>query len=242
MKKNTQTGFLKIIENLILIHPLFYFICRKFAQYFSIYESDTCHLKNFIKKRINIIDIGASDGISAKYFVKNFKVDKIYCYEPNQIYSKNLDDLKKKFLKKIILRKFGISYKHEKVYVYIPYYRFLNKIYYLSSWAFYSLDLLKKNIKFVFFFYKSIKIIKKQIRLKKFSLIKKKINLIKIDTNGYEYEIIKSLKKQILRDRPFIIIENNYQKYKIIKNLKKYDYLLKNMSQTNTLNLFFIPQ
>ena len=225
MKKNTQTGFLKIIENLILIHPLFYLICRKFAQYFNIYESDMHNLKNFIKKKINIIDIGASDGISAKYFIKNFKVDKIYCYEPNQIYSKNLDDLKKNFLKKIILRKFGISYKHKKEYVYIPYYRFLNKIYYLSSWAFYSLDLLKKNIKFVFFFYKSIKIIKKQIRLKKFNLIKKKINLIKIDTNGYEYEIIKSLKKQILRDRPFIIIENNHQKYKIIKNLKKYDYL-----------------
>ena len=179
MKKNTQTGFLKIIENLILIHPLFYLICRKFARYFNIYESDMHNLKNFIKKKINIIDIGASDGISAKYFIKNFKVNKIYCYEPNKIYSKNLENLKKKYSGKIILRKF--------------------------------------------------------------KLIKKKINLIKIDTNGYEYEIIKSLQKQIVRDRPFIIIENNHQKYSIIKNLKKYDYLLKNMSQTNTLNLFFVP-
>jgi FkbM family methyltransferase len=242
MKKNTQTGFLKIIENLVLIHPLFYLICRKFAQYFSIYESDMHSLKKFIKKKINIIDIGASDGISAKYFIKNFKVNKIYCYEPNKIYSKNLEDLKKKYLGKIILRKFGISSKNKKECVYIPYYRFFSKIYYLSSWAFYSLDLLKKNIKFVFFFYKSIKIIKKYIHLRKFNLIKKKIDLIKIDTNGYEYEIIKSLQKQIVRDRPFIIIENNHQKYRIIKNLKKYDYLLKNMSQTNTLNLFFIPQ
>ena len=104
------------------------------------------------------------------------------------------------------------------------------------------MNLLKKNIKFVFFFYRSIKIIKKYIYLKNFTLINKKINLIKIDTNGYEYEIIKSLKKQIVRDRPFIIVENNHQKYRIIKHLKKYNYLLKNISNTNTLNLFFTPQ
>lgn len=51
MKKNTQTGFLKIIENLVLIPPLFYLICRKFAKYFSIYESDMPNLKKFIKKK-----------------------------------------------------------------------------------------------------------------------------------------------------------------------------------------------
>jgi len=242
MKKNTQTGLLKIIENLVLIHPIFYLICRRFAQYFSIYESEMNNLKKFIKKKINIIDIGASDGISAKYFIKNFNIGKIYCFEPNKIYYRNLDDLKKKFLREIILNKFGISSNKKKEYVFIPYYKFFNKIFYLSSWAFYDLNLLKKNIKFVFFFYKSIKISKKYIYLKKFKLIKRKINLIKIDTNGYEYEIIKSLEKQIVRDRPFIIVENNHHKYRIIKHLKKYNYLLKNISKTNTLNLFFIPQ
>jgi len=242
MKKNTQTGFLKIIENLVLIHPIFYLICRKFAQHFSIYESEMNNLKKYINKKINIIDIGASDGISSKYFIKNFNIDKIYCFEPNKIYYRNLENLKKKYLKKIILHKFGISTKKKKEHVFIPYYNFLNVKFYLSSWAFYDLNLLKKNIKFVFFFYSSVKIIKKYIYLKKFTLINKKINLIKIDTNGYEYEIIKSLKKQIVRDRPFIIVENNHQKYRIIKYLKKYNYLLKNISKTNTLNLFFTPQ
>jgi FkbM family methyltransferase len=242
MKKNTQTGFLKIIENLVLIHPLFYLICRRFAQYLSIYESEMNNLKHTLKNKINIIDIGASDGISAKYFIKNFNINKIYCYEPNKIYYKNLNQLKKKYLKKIILKKFGISSKKKKEYIYIPYYKFFNKTFYLSSWAFYNLNLLKKNIKFVFFFYKSIKVIKKYINLRQFTLINNKINLIKIDTNGYEYEIIKSLEKQIIRDRPFIIVENNHQKYRIIKNLKKYNYLLKKISQTNTLNLFFTPQ
>ena len=223
MKKNTQTGFLKIIENLVLIHPIFYLICRNFAQHFSIYESEMNNLKKYINKKINIIDIGASDGLSANYY-------------------RNLENLKKKYLKKIILNKFGISSKKKKEYVFIPYYKFFNIKFYLSSWAFYDVNLLKKNIKFVFFFYRSIKIIKKYIYLKNFTLINKKINLIKIDTNGYEYEIIKSLKKQIVRDRPFIIVENNHQKYRIIKHLKKYNYLLKNISNTNTLNLFFTPQ
>ena len=200
------------------------------------------NLKKYINKKINIIDIGASDGISAKYFIKNFNIDKIYCFEPNKSYYRNLENLKKKYLKKIILNKFGISSKKKKEYVFIPYYKFFNIKFYLSSWAFYDVNLLKKNIKFVFFFYRSIKIIKKYIYLKNFTLINKKINLIKIDTNGYEYEIIKSLKKQIVRDRPFIIVENNHQKYRIIKHLKKYNYLLKNISNTNTLNLFFTPQ
>jgi hypothetical protein len=95
MKKNTQTGFLKIIENLVLIHPIFCLICRKFAQHFSIYESEMNNLKKYINKKINIIDIGASDGISAKYFIKNFNIDKIYCFEPNKIYYRNLENLKK---------------------------------------------------------------------------------------------------------------------------------------------------
>ena len=59
--------------------------------------------------------------------------------------------------------------------------------------------------------------------MKKFTLVKKRINLIKIDTNGSEVEIVKSLVKIIKRDRPVLIIENNNIS-KIYSFLKKFNY------------------
>ena len=54
-------------------------------------------------------------------------------------------------------------------------------------------------------------------------MLKDKIQLIKIDTNGSERDIINSLNSLIKRDRPVLIIENNDIK-NIHKILKKYNY------------------
>ena len=54
-------------------------------------------------------------------------------------------------------------------------------------------------------------------------MVKDKIDLIKIDTNGSEYQIVDTLFKLIKRDKPVLIIENNNIS-KIYKNLKKLGY------------------
>ena len=62
-----------------------------------------------------------------------------------------------------------------------------------------------------------------KLRLKKFEILRDRIQLIKIDTNGSEKDIINSLIRLIKRDKPVLIIENNDVK-NIYKILKKYNY------------------
>ena len=75
-----------------------------------------------------------------------------------------------------------------------------------------------------FFNYKKLNIDKSIIQLKKYRTINKKIDLIKIDVNGYESQIIKAILKQIKKDKPLLVIENNEKLKEINLLLKKYDY------------------
>ena len=51
--------------------------------------------KNLIKKHLNIIDIGAHEGETIDFFLKNFKINKIYSFEPNLTL---FEELKKKYI------------------------------------------------------------------------------------------------------------------------------------------------
>ena len=90
-RSKTNTGFLFLIEKIVRSHPLLYFIIRQFIRYTNIFEEDANGVVflNFNKK-VNIIDVGASDGISAKFFNNKLKVNKIICFEPNKSYAKTL--------------------------------------------------------------------------------------------------------------------------------------------------------
>ena len=68
----SQTGLLKPIERLIRSHPLIYLIVRNLIRYTNIFEDDAKAVKyiQFNKEKINLIDIGASDGVSINYFKK----------------------------------------------------------------------------------------------------------------------------------------------------------------------------
>ena len=69
----SQTGLLKLIERIIRSHPLIYLISRNLIRYTNIFEEDAKGVKylQFNKSKINLIDIGASDGVSINYFQKN---------------------------------------------------------------------------------------------------------------------------------------------------------------------------
>jgi hypothetical protein len=75
-----------------------------------------------------------------------------------------------------------------------------------------------------FKFTKNISIAKKKIFIRKIKKINKKIDLIKIDTNGYEIPIIKGLIHIIKKDRPVLIVEYNKDVKIIGKLLKKFSY------------------
>ena len=97
IKSFTQVGVLALLESFIRSNIYLYIIFRNLSKFLSIFENDFNYLIFFFKNnKINIIDIGASDGISVKFFIKKLNVKKIYCYEPHIEYLKKLHELKKK--------------------------------------------------------------------------------------------------------------------------------------------------
>lgn len=247
-KSKTQTGFLGFIEKYIRKFVIIYYFIRTIAIKFDIFEEDFKILKKiFNNKKINIIDIGASDGISANFFIKNLNVNNIYCFEPHFLFIEKLKKLKKKF-RNIKIFNYGISTKNENIIVYIPKIIFFGKILYLYTYTFYNLKELKKQIRLDFLNYKKIFIEKITLKLKKFKSINKNIHLIKIDVNGYEFEIVKCLKKQIIKNLPLMVIENNQKINKISKLLSKYGYKkyynnngkLEKYTNQKVLDIFFI--
>ena len=98
IKQNTtHRGLLGIVEKIIRYIPIIYFFFRKLVKYTSYFEYDFYYLnKIFHNKKINIIDVGASDGIASKFFINNLNVNKIFCVEPQSIFLSYLKRLKKK--------------------------------------------------------------------------------------------------------------------------------------------------
>ena len=89
IKQNTtQNSIIFIyIEKLIRFIPHLYFIIRTLVRFTNYFENDFFYLEKIFKnKKINIIDVGASDGISAQFFIKNLNPKKIYCYEPQKVF------------------------------------------------------------------------------------------------------------------------------------------------------------
>ncbi len=221
-RSKTNSGILFFFEKIVRSHPLLYFIIRTFIRFTNIFEEDANGVKyiNF-KHKINIIDVGASDGISAKFFINNLRVNKIFCYEPYSPYVEKIKSLKNK---KIIIKPFAIGEKYQNLNVYYPRYSLFGKNFDLITYTYYNKKFLKKQILLDFFFSKRIKIIKDKIEIKSFKMPINKIHLIKIDVNGFELSVLKSMMKCIKRDRPIILLETGTDIKMIYNLLKKLSY------------------
>ena len=73
-----------------------------------------------------------------------------------------------------------------------------------------------------FKFNSSLIIVSSILNIKKIKFLRFRIDLIKIDTNGYEYNVIKGMEKIVKKNRPALIIEIN-------KDSKKIDFFLKRL-------------
>ena len=77
-RSKTNSGIFEYLERLIRSHPLLYFLIRYFIRHTNIFEEDAKGV-NFLNlaNKINIIDVGASDGIATKFFCRNLNVNNI---------------------------------------------------------------------------------------------------------------------------------------------------------------------
>ena len=221
-RSKTNSGFLYFLEKIIRSHPLLYFIIRYFIRYTNVFEEDANGVAFLnLNKKVNIIDVGASDGIASKFFNRKLKINKIICFEPNKSYVKIL---KKLNIKNLVVNAYGIGQYTKYYKIFIPRYKFFSKNLDLITYAYYNKQALQDKINSDFKFNKNISIIEEKIYLKKIKKIKAKIDLIKIDVNGHELSIVKGLSKIIKRDKPALIIETGDDIKIIERYLKKYGF------------------
>tara|TARA_B110000014_G_C20082054_1_gene565549 strand:+ start:239 stop:1033 length:795 start_codon:yes stop_codon:yes gene_type:complete len=219
--KSATTGFFSFFEKIIRSHPLVYIFIRSIIRFTNIFEKDFDGVRLLkVKKKINIIDVGASDGVAAKYFNNNLDTGTIYCFEPNPNYYKLLSQINHP---NIIVKPYAIGTDNTFRYAYHPRYKFLGKNYDIISYSCYGIK-HAENYLADFKFQNNLSMIRQKIQMKKIGKIEKKIGLIKVDTNGNELFVVKALLKIISRNKPALIIEINDDISEIDKILKKYSY------------------
>ena len=175
---------------------------------------------NFLKKKklknINIfLDVGAHEGESIEIFVKNFTINKIYSFEPSPInflklnnkvnlFSKNFKDLE------IYIENVGLGKEKKRIDL-----KQLNES---SSSTINEINKNSKYFKKKFFFlnklntkdfYKNIdiQIIRLDEYLNNNSI--EYINFMKVDTEGYELNVLKGLGTKI-HNVQYIMFEHHY--------------------------------
>lgn len=188
----------------------------------------------FKKKKINniiVLDIGAHKGETIDFFINNFKVKKIFSFEPNPELFKNLEEKKSDLIEVYNL---GVGKKSET--------KVLNVYDDTFSSSYKKLDkkssYFKRKNKFSFSNYKPKKIKTKVVCLDEFFIDKKIkiIDILKIDTEGNEFDILLGLKKKNYKKIKFIYLEHHYNNML----LKKYNFT--KLNKLLNENNFFISE
>ena len=80
-ESKTNSGILNFFEKIVRSHPLLYFITRYFIRFTNIFEQDANGVTYInLARKVNIIDVGASDCIASKFFNRKLNVNKIICF------------------------------------------------------------------------------------------------------------------------------------------------------------------
>ena len=213
---------------------------KKFLDFDQIYK------KILKKKKIIIFDVGGNRGQSIRRFLKNFPFAEIHCFEPIE---DEYSYLKNKFSynKKIKLNNFALGKKNEIKNFYInakSSTSSFNKLNKNSEWIKQRSKENNKNIKS--FTIKSQKTTIKSIdHYCKTNKIKH-IDILKLDTQGYEDQILSGCENILKSERISIIelemiFDDVYEKYltftDIEKNLVKNNYRFAGIETCNN-NLF----
>ena len=191
------------------------------------------HQKNivrFLKKKnfkiSSYIDIGAHKGTYIDLFLSNFNLRKVFAFEPQPgIFKK----LKKKY-KKQSIKKYDFAISNSNGFKVLK----LNKHDLTSSFTNLNEDNLYLRLKSKLFqtelkniYYKEIKV--KTIKLSTFISKNKlkKVDLLKIDTEGHEMQVLKGLSSEIKKIKIILIEFHKSSIYKAYNANKIHNHLVK---------------
>ena len=169
---------------------------------------------NIRKQSITVLDIGAHKGETIDLFYKNFNVSKIYSFEPNITLFKSLKS-KKKYNKsnKIEIFNLGFGDRNEVKELNIFKDTSSSTINYINE----NTNYFKRKKKLMSFFSrnKNFLVEKQKVQIRKLSefiseQLIEKIDILKIDTEGYEYNILKNLNNNDFAKIRFIYFEHHY--------------------------------
>ena len=184
---------------------------KRFSDLFNRYKM----LKKILPKKIICFDVGANEGQTILEISKNFPGSIIHSFEPQKSCETKLEYFKNKIKKsKIYINLVACGEKN------------INKIFYVNSSSNLS-SFLKINTKSKFLLKmkqlskkKYLESINNPIKVRQITLsdyIKNKkiktIDLLKIDTQGYELNVLKGIKKQDLFKIKIILLEVNFWDY-----------------------------
>ena len=255
---------IRIIESNPKIN-LFIYNNISFFKLFLPHEKDYYGIKLLINNKKNeaIVDVGGNLGISAMGFRELGFKNKIFLFEPNKyLFEKFITKKLTQNYQNIYAFNFALGEKNETKNFYYPFYK-NNCLHYFCS---FNKKYLSNSLR-ITFKNKKFKVINKPMSIVKFDEMKinYKPKFIKIDVEGYDFEVLKGMKKNIKIHKPIILVEFNQNNFfKIKKFLKgyttwvyfyqnnKFKIFNKNMinreiSRTNQYNLmsirnvFFIP-
>tara|TARA_S200000501_G_scaffold378869_1_gene444376 strand:+ start:3677 stop:4507 length:831 start_codon:yes stop_codon:yes gene_type:complete len=256
---------IRIIESNPLLNLVIYNNISFFKPFLP-HEKDYYGIKLLINNRINdaIIDVGGNLGISAMGFRELGYKNKIFLFEPNKyLFEKYINNKLIKDYKNIFAYNFALGFKEEIKDFYYPYYK-KSCLHYFCS---FDKKYIKNSLK-ITFNNKKFRIINNPMKLKKFDKLSLmcRPKFIKIDVEGFDYEVLKGMKKNINKYKPIILVEfnksnffkikkflNNYNVWVYFYKTNEFKIFNKNMidiqiSRTNKTNLmsirniFFIPK
>tara|TARA_B100002051_G_scaffold92772_2_gene88676 strand:+ start:2891 stop:3571 length:681 start_codon:yes stop_codon:yes gene_type:complete len=181
---------------------------------------------SYIKKKLGnniqtMIDVGANEGESILEFNKSFQINKIYSIEPNLT---TFQELKKKNFNNVEVFNFAASDTEGEDKLKIGYLSSMSTLNAINNDSFYT----KIKSFIIWLTLRKFSIYKKEIIIKKVRLdhfVKTQnigiVDLIKIDTEGHEFNVIKGLGDYITNVK--MILFEYHEDNSIIKNYTKDD-------------------
>jgi len=217
-----------VVPRLLRYNPYTGFIGRRLFQYIPFllpHDKSYYGFVHLVHEGDGLfLDVGANDGISAIGFRHVHSDYRILSIEPNLCHESHLRNLKKR-LKRFDYLLAGAGRERLKMTLYIPVY---------NSVPIYTAASLKKDYalrtmheQHISVGDKNIVILEHMVDILPLDELNLNPDVIKIDTEGYDYEVLLGMKATIERCRPVILIEYIPDSYPMFKDFfEKYHYRL----------------